>query len=157
MAVCAGIARNVDVAAQPFDGMIGNHEPVSVAVHIQPSDNVLAAQASEHKMPGLYLDHVAALLQAIEGGIEVGAGSPASAEFTDELLEGGAGVWKAGDVVEDGGVGHAPIIRGRCSGSTGRRRNDGEVCRRRDGLIATPVGHAKLQSVRARRESCERQ
>src|ERR1700693_2230203 len=68
-----GVARNINVAAQPFDGMIGDHESISVAVHVQTANRVFAAQATEHVMAGLSLDQVAALLQAVERSVEIGA------------------------------------------------------------------------------------
>jgi hypothetical protein len=61
-------------------------------------------------MAGLYLDQVATLGQTIQCGIELGAGSSTGSEFTNELLECSSGVRKTGDVVEDGGVGHALAV-----------------------------------------------
>jgi hypothetical protein len=59
---------------------------------------------------GAYFHEVATVCEAIEGGVHVFAGYVAGAEFTNQLLEGGAGVWELGNVVEDRRIGHLPII-----------------------------------------------
>ena len=69
-----GFARNVDIAAQPFDGMIGRNEAIAVAVHVEAAGHVLAAQAREHEVAGFHFDQVAVLLQAVESGVELFAG-----------------------------------------------------------------------------------
>ena len=37
-------ARDVNVALQAFDRMIGNQEPIAVAMHVQAADGVFAAE-----------------------------------------------------------------------------------------------------------------
>ncbi len=44
--------RDVNVAFQTFDGMIGNQEPVAVAMHIQAAHRVFAAEPGDYKMTG---------------------------------------------------------------------------------------------------------
>jgi hypothetical protein len=90
--------------------MIRDHEAVAIAVHVEASHNVLAAEASEYEMAGLYFDQIAVLGQTIQCGIEFRPGRAATAKLSNELLEGRSSVGKTGDVVEDGGVGHALAV-----------------------------------------------
>src|ERR1700722_19427430 len=66
-----GLARDVDVAAQPFDGMIGDQESVAVAMHIQAADRIFPAETGDHKMPGADFDELAAIDQAIESLLQL--------------------------------------------------------------------------------------
>jgi hypothetical protein len=64
IAVHGGLSRlapDVDVAAQPFDGMIGNQKSIAIAVHVQAADRVFATEARDDKMAGADFDELAAL------------------------------------------------------------------------------------------------
>ena len=66
-----GLARDVDIAAQAFDGTVGDEEAVTIAMHIEPADGVLARETRGDEMAGADLHQVASAGQAIEGGIHL--------------------------------------------------------------------------------------
>jgi len=105
-----GIARDVDIAAQAFDGPVGDEEAVAIAMHIEAADGVFARGTRGYEMAGANFHQVPTLGQAIEGGIHIVAGCAARAKFADQLFECRAGVGELGDVVQERGVGHLPII-----------------------------------------------
>ena len=100
------IARYIDVALQPVDGMIGDEEPIAVAMHVEPAHGVFAAEAGDDEMPGFYLHKLTALSQAVESRLQLLAVGPARAKLTNQLLKRGARMRQARNVIQDGGVGH---------------------------------------------------
>ena len=58
--------RDVNVAFQAFDGMIGNQESVAVAMHVQAAHSVFAAEPGDYKMTGTNFHQLPALDQAIQ-------------------------------------------------------------------------------------------
>lgn len=110
-----GIARDVDVAADAFDGVIGNQESVAIAMHVEPADGIIAAELGGDEVTGADLDEFAAFGQVIEGGVNFSARYAFCGEFPDELFEGGASVGKAGDVGENGGGRHLDQLYGGAS------------------------------------------
>src|SRR5256885_5257530 len=56
-----GVAWNVDVAAKALQRPLGNEKAVAVAVHVEPSDGILAAEARGDEMAGTYFHQIALL------------------------------------------------------------------------------------------------
>src|SRR5580704_6668194 len=59
-------ARDVNVAAQAFDGVIGNQKPVAVAMHVQTPDRIFTAEARDYKTAGANFDELAFFYQPVE-------------------------------------------------------------------------------------------
>jgi hypothetical protein len=86
--------------------MIRNEESIAVAMHIEPPNSVFAAEARDDEMPRFYLHELTALSQAVESGVQLRAVGSPRAKLANKLLKRGAGMRQAGDVIQDGGVGH---------------------------------------------------
>ena len=86
--------------------MIGYEESIAVAMHIEPANGVFAAEAGDDEMPRLYLHELTALSQAVESSVQLLAVGAPGAKLTNELLKRRARMGQAGDVIQNGGVGH---------------------------------------------------
>ncbi len=64
-------ARDVNVALQALDGMIGDQKPVPVAVHVQAAYRVFPAQSRDDKMPGTNFYELTALDQPIQRAFQL--------------------------------------------------------------------------------------
>jgi hypothetical protein len=80
-------------------------------VHLQASDGELAALRGDREMAGPHLDQLAAGGQARQRGLQRFPLVAFRAQFAHQLLEIGAGVGEARDMVEQAAVGHTPILR----------------------------------------------
>ncbi len=100
------LARDVDVAAQAFDRMVGNQKSVAIAMHVQAANRVFAAEAGDHKVTGANFDELAALNQAVESVLQFIARCNAGAEFPDQLFKRRPGMRQTRDMFKDDGVGH---------------------------------------------------
>ncbi len=85
-------ARDVNVAAQAFDGVVGNQKSVTIAMHVEAADRIFAAEARDYKTAGADFDELAFFDQPIESILEFIARCNARAQFADQLLERGTGV-----------------------------------------------------------------
>ena len=75
-------------------------------MHVEAAGGVFAAEARDDEMAGPNFHQIAAIGQAVERCVQLGARGAAGAEFTDQLLEGGARVRQPRDVFQNGGVSH---------------------------------------------------
>ena len=108
--VARGRGGNEDVALHALNRTIGDEKAVTVAMHVEAADGEIARFRGRYEMAGAQLDQIAAVLQTLQRQFEVGAGRAFRAELPHELLEIGTGMGQPRNVVEDGGVGHSPIV-----------------------------------------------
>src|SRR5580698_10032971 len=79
--------RDIDVTAQALDGMVGNQEAVTVAVHVQAADCIFAAQSRDYKMAGPNFNELSPLDQPIQRTLQFIARCKFRAQFANQLLE----------------------------------------------------------------------
>ncbi len=95
-----GLGRNEDVAAQAFDGSVGDEKSVAVAMHVQPARGVLAAGARGDVVARSQLYQIAAGNQPFERSLQpVFALTPRS-QLAQQLLERGPRVRQVFDVLK---------------------------------------------------------
>ena len=62
--------------------------------------------SGDDEVPRFHLHQLTALGQAVESSLQLRAVGAARAELTNKLLKRGSRMRQAGDVIQDGGVGH---------------------------------------------------
>ena len=102
-----GVRRDEDVSGDSLDRPFGNDESVTIPVHVQTADGVFPAARRHGKLAGSRLQQVAAGRQTGQRGLQFLAFRALRRQFPDELLEVGARMRQAGDVVEKRAIRHS--------------------------------------------------
>src|ERR1700733_417348 len=117
--------------------MIGNQEPVTVAMHVQAAHGIFAAKPGHYKMPGPHFHQLTAFNQPIQRAFQFVARRKLWAELAHQLLERSTRVWETRDMFEELRVRHRDLTNP--VGAIGSDRMRGPVAWK----MALPTAGAK--------------
>jgi hypothetical protein len=103
------VAADVEIPGNARHGLLGNQEPVAVAMDADTSGNVFAAAEGGDVVPVVKFDEIATRREAVESGFDNCAIVTFDAQFFEQVLETRLSVRLLRDVGKQRGIGHIQL------------------------------------------------